>query len=376
VKYSIINVDRDSQARAGLIETDHGNIETPIFMPVGTVGSVKGIHFRELENDVKAQIILGNTYHLYLRPGVDVLKEAGGLHKFIGWNKPILTDSGGYQVFSLSDIRKIKDEGVKFSSHIDGSTHLFTPENVVDYERIIGGDIMMAFDECPPYPSEYKYARKSMELTHHWLDRCIQRFKTTEPLYGYSQSLFPIVQGSTYKDLRKLSAEKVASCEMDGNAIGGLSVGEPAEVMYEMIDCVNQILPANKPRYLMGVGTPANILESISLGIDMFDCVMPTRNGRNGMLFTSKGIMNMRNEKWKKDFSPIDEESDCFIDKTCSRAYLRHLFVCKEMLAGQIATLHNLYFYLWLVKEARKNIMNNTFATWKNKILPNLTKRL
>jgi len=376
VKFIVEKTDTATAARAGKIETPHGIVETPIFMPVGTVGSVKGIHFRELENDVGAQIILGNTYHLYLRPGLEVLREAGGLHRFIGWNKPILTDSGGYQVFSLSDIRKIKEEGVQFASHIDGSKHLFTPEYVVDIQRIIGADIMMAFDECPPYPCDYKYAQKSMELTHRWLDRGIARFRSTSPLYDHDQSFFPIVQGSVYKDLRTQSAEKAASYDMDGYAIGGLSVGEPAELMYEMIEVVNQVLPTSKPRYLMGVGTPANILEAISLGIDMFDCVLPTRNGRNGMLFTPYGIMNMRNEKWKKDFRPLDEHSDCYIDRVCSRAYLRHLFVAKEMLAAQIATLHNLHFYLWLVREARKNIINNTFASWKKNMLLNLSKRL
>lgn len=374
--FTIEKVDNSSSARAGKIETAHGIIETPIFMPVGTVGSVKGIHFRELENDVGAQIILGNTYHLYLRPGLEVIQQAGGLHRFIGWNRPILTDSGGYQVFSLADMRKIKEEGVQFSSHIDGSRHLFTPEKVVDIQRVIGADIIMAFDECPPYPCDYKYAQKSMDLTHRWLDRGIARFRSTDPLYGYEQSFFPIVQGSVYKDLRIQSAEKAASCEMDGIAIGGLSVGEPAELMYEMIGVVNQILPAHKPRYLMGVGTPANILEAIALGVDMFDCVLPTRNGRNGMLFTPYGIMNMRNEKWKNDFRPLDETSECYIDQVCSRAYLRHLFVAKEMLAAQIATLHNLHFYLWLVKEARKNIINNTFVSWKKNMLLNLSRRL
>ncbi|MCX7987597.1 MAG: tRNA guanosine(34) transglycosylase Tgt [Bacteroidales bacterium] len=376
MKFYLEKVDEKSSARAGRIETAHGVIETPIFMPVGTVGSVKGIHFRELDNDVGAQIILGNTYHLYLRPGLEVIRQAGGLHRFIGWEKPILTDSGGYQVFSLAEMRKIKEEGVQFASHIDGSKHLFTPESVVDIQRVIGADIIMAFDECPPYPCDYKYAKKSMELTHRWLDRGIMHFKSSEPLYGFEQSFFPIVQGSVYKDLRQQSAEKIASTEMDGNAIGGLSVGEPAELMYEMIEIVNSILPVNKPRYLMGVGTPANILEAIALGVDMFDCVLPTRNGRNGMLFTPYGIMNMRNEKWKKDFRPIDENSDCYIDRVCSRAYLRHLFVAKEMLAAQIATIHNLHFYLWLVKEARKNIINNTFASWKKNMLLNLTKRL
>ncbi len=376
MKFRIIKKDINTSARAGIMETAHGIVETPIFMPVGTLGSVKGVHFRELENDIKAQIILGNTYHLYLRPGTEVIEQAGGLHKFIGWNKPILTDSGGYQVFSLSDIRKIKEEGVQFSSHIDGSKHLFTPEKVIEIQRSIGADIIMAFDECPPYPCDYKYAKKSMELTHRWINRCVKHFNFTLAKYGYEQSLFPIVQGSVYKDLRIASAQEIASYQMDGNAIGGLSVGEPVELMYEMIEVVNEILPEEKPRYLMGVGTPSNILEAISRGIDMFDCVLPTRNGRNGMLFTANGIMNMRNEKWKKDFSPLDETSDLFIDRTCSKAYLRHLFVAKEMLAAQIATLHNLYFYLWLVKEARKNILMGTFVSWKKNMLLNLSKRL
>jgi len=376
LKFILHNTDKQSAARAGTIETDHGIIETPIFMPVGTAGSVKGVHQRELVNDIGAQIILGNTYHLYLRPGMQIMKDAGGLHRFIGWDKPILTDSGGYQVFSLSENRKLKEDGAHFASHIDGSKHLFTPENVVDIQRIIGADIIMAFDECTPYPCEHRYAEKSLKLTHQWLDRGVARFKETEPLYGYGQTFFPIVQGSVYKDLRKISAEKIASVGMEGNAIGGLSVGEPAEMMYEMIEVVNDILPKDKPRYLMGVGTPANILEAISLGIDMFDCVMPTRNGRNGMIFTRNGIMNMRNEKWKDDYSPIDAESDCYVDQVYSKAYLRHLVVSKEMLGAQIATIHNLHFYLWLVKEARKQILANTFASWKVETLRKISARL
>jgi queuine tRNA-ribosyltransferase len=355
MNFKLQHTDAHSKARACTIETDHGTIETPVFMPVGTAGSVKAVHQRELYNDIQAQIILSNTYHLYLRPGTDILKEAGGLHKFINWNKPILTDSGGYQVYSLANNRKLKEDGAHFASHIDGSKHIFSPENVIDIQRIIGADIIMAFDECTPYPCEYKYAKKSLELTHKWLDRGIEKFKNTNQLYNHSQSLFPIVQGSTFKDLRVESAEKIASCEMEGNAIGGLSVGEPADQMYEMVEVVTNILPSEKPRYLMGVGTPANILESIALGVDMFDCVMPTRNGRNGMLFTREGTMNMRNEKWKNDFSPIEKESDCFVDQVYSRAYLRHLFASKEILGAQIATIHNLHFYHWLVKEARKH---------------------
>lgn len=376
MKFTLHNTDKQSGARAGTIETDHGIIETPIFMPVGTAGSVKGVHQRDLVNDIGAQIILGNTYHLYLRPGMQILKDAGGLHRFIGWNKPMLTDSGGYQVFSLSENRKLKEDGAHFASHIDGSKHLFSPENVVDIQRIIGADIIMAFDECTPYPCEHRYAEKSLKLTHQWLDRGVARFKETEPLYGHGQTFFPIVQGSVYKDLRKISAEKIASVGMEGNAIGGLSVGEPAEMMYEMIEVVNDILPKDKPRYLMGVGTPANILEAISLGIDMFDCVMPTRNGRNGMIFTRNGIMNMRNEKWKDDYSPVDAESDCYVDQVYSKAYLRHLVVSKEMLGAQIATIHNLHFYLWLVKEARKQILANTFASWKVETLRKISARL
>lgn len=376
MKFLLQHTDKYSKARATIIETDHGIIETPVFIPVGTAGSVKAIHQRELTEDIKAQIILGNTYHLYLRPGLEVIKAAGGLHSFINWQKPILTDSGGYQVFSLADNRKLKEDGAHFSSHIDGSKHNFTPENVVEIQRIIGADIIMAFDECAPYPCEYKYAKKSVELTHRWLDRGIKRFNETEPLYNNKQTFFPIVQGSVYKDLRIQSAETVVQCNMEGNAIGGLSVGESVEEMYEMIEIVNNILPADKPRYLMGVGTPANILESISLGIDMFDCVMPTRNGRNGMLFTRNGIMNMRNEKWKNDFSSIEPESKCFVDQFYSKAYLRHLLISKEILGAQIASIHNLHFYHWLVAEARKQIFNNNFADWKNLMVKNIEQRL
>ena len=374
--FDLLKTDDKSSARAGLITTDHGKIETPIFMPVGTVGSVKGLHFKELEDDIKAQIILGNTYHLYLRPGLDIIKKAGGLHKFNTWDKPILTDSGGYQVYSLTDRRKLDESGVLFHSHIDGSKHHFTPENVMDTQRIIGADIMMAFDECTPYPCDYDYAKNSMEITHKWLDRCVMRFNETEPLYGYKQSLFPIVQGSTYKDLRKKSAEVIASHNADGNAIGGLSVGEPHEIMYEMTELVCGILPKDKPRYLMGVGTPENILEAIALGIDMFDCVMPTRNGRNGMLFTKNGIINIKNKRWQEDFSPIDEEGTSFVDKYYSKAYLRHLFVAKEMLGPMIASQHNLAFYLWLVKEARKHIIEGDFTSWKETMVKNVTRRI
>lgn len=368
--------DPKSNARAGQLTTAHGTIETPIFMPVGTSGTVKAVHQHELVKDIEAQIILGNTYHLYLRPGLDVLERAGGLHKFIGWDKPILTDSGGYQVYSLSEIRKIKEEGATFQSHIDGSRHLFTPENVMDTQRIIGADIIMAFDECTPYPCPYEYARKSMEMTHRWLKRCCTRFDETEGKYGYEQTLFPIIQGSVYPDLRKKSAETIASFNREGNAIGGLSVGEPAEDMYAMTDAVCQILPKDKPRYLMGVGTPINLLECIALGIDMFDCVMPTRNARNGMLFTKEGTINIRNEKWKNDFSPIDASSDLFADKVYTKAYLRHLIHSKELLAAQIATLHNLHFYLWLMKEARAKITEGTFAEWKNVMVKKLATRL
>lgn len=376
MKFTLQHTDQASKARAGEIVTDHGIIETPIFMPVGTAGTVKGVHQRELADDIQAQIILGNTYHLFLRPGLETIQAAGGLHKFNNWELPILTDSGGYQVYSLSGVRKIKEEGVTFRSHIDGSKHLFTPENVMDIQRVIGADIIMAFDECTPYPCDYKYAKRSMDMTHRWLKRCCERFDTTEPLYGYSQTLFPIIQGSTYKDLRKESAEKIASFEREGNAIGGLSVGEPAEEMYEMTDIVTDILPTAKPRYLMGVGTPINILECIALGIDMFDCVMPTRNARNGMLFTSEGIINIKNEKWKNDFSAIDPNSDLFSDLQYSKAYLRHLIISKEILGAQIATLHNLHFYLYLVKEARKHIIAGDFTAWKNQMVVKLAQRL
>ncbi|HNW89583.1 MAG TPA: tRNA guanosine(34) transglycosylase Tgt [Bacteroidales bacterium] len=376
MKFTLTATDKASSARAGIVETAHGIIETPIFMPVGTAGSVKAIHQKDLNEDIKAQIILGNTYHLYLRPGLEILQDAGGLHKFNGWNKPILTDSGGYQVYSLKTIRKIKEDGVVFQSHIDGSKHVFTPENNMDIQRRIGADIMMAFDECTPFPCEYKYAKKSMEMTHKWLGRCVQRFNETEGLYGYEQSLFPIVQGSTFSDLRKISAETISSYNMNGNAIGGLSVGEPAAVMYEITGQVCSILPADKPRYLMGVGTPANIIESIALGVDMFDCVMPTRNGRNGWLFTKNGRINIRNEKWKNDFSPVDEVGYSFVDTNYSKAYLRHLFVSNEILGAMIASQHNLAFYLWLVKEARMHIIGGDFSSWKNAIIPCLENKL
>ena len=374
--FQIQQTDSLSNARAGLITTDHGQIETPIFMPVGTVGSVKGITDRDLHNDVRAQIILGNTYHLYLRPGTEILEKAGGLHAFNGWDRPILTDSGGFQVFSLSGIRKLTEEGCTFRSHIDGSKHVFTPEKVIDLERSIGADIIMVLDECPPGTSDYNYAKKSLGLTHRWLDRCFKRFNETDPIYGYNQSLFPIVQGCTYRDLREKSAEFVASKDADGYAIGGLAVGEPAEVMYEMVEVVNAILPKDKPRYLMGVGTPANLLEAIERGVDMFDCVMPTRNGRNAMLFTSKGIMNMRNKKWEDDFSPIDSEGTAWVDTFYSKAYLHHLFKAQELLALQIGSLHNLAFYLWLVGEARKHIIAGDFSVWKPVILKQVTQRL
>ncbi len=376
MNFKLLKKDSNSKARAGIITTDHGEIQTPIFMPVGTAASVKGVHQRELKEDTKAQIILGNTYHLYLRPGIEILKQAGGLHQFMSWNKPILTDSGGYQVYSLSERRKIKEEGATFSSHIDGSKHLFTPENVMDIQRTIGADIIMAFDECTPYPCEYKYAKNSMHMTHRWLKRCCERFDTTEPLYGYSQTLFPIVQGSVYKDLRIQSAEKIASFERDGNAIGGLSVGEPIDEMYEMCDIVTNILPENKPRYLMGVGTPINILENIALGIDMFDCVMPSRNARNGMLFTKNGMINIKNKKWADDFSTIDADGTSYVDSYYSKAYLRHLIISKEILGAQIATLHNLSFYLWLVNEAREKIMDNTFYDWKNGMVKQMSQKL
>jgi len=376
MKFTLHQKDAKSNARAGSIITDHGLIETPIFMPVGTAGSVKAVHQRELKEDVKAQIILGNTYHLYLRPGLDVIEKAGGLHRFNGWNKPILTDSGGYQVFSLAGNRKIKEDGVMFKSHIDGSKHHFTPEGVMDIQRTIGADIIMAFDECTPYPCEWDYAKASMELTHRWLNRCQTRFDETEGKYGYNQTFFPIVQGSVYKDLRKASAEFIALQGRDGNAIGGLSVGEPAEMMYEMTEWVTEILPQDKPRYLMGVGTPANILEAIALGVDMFDCVMPTRNARNGMLFTSEGIINIRNEKWKEDFSPIDTGFVNEVSNFYNKAYLRHLTISKEMLAAQIASVHNLSFYLWLVGQARERILAGDFATWKNQMVQKVSQRL
>lgn len=368
--------DDQSSARAGLITTDHGQIETPIFMPVGTQGAVKAVHMTELENDIQAQIILGNTYHLYLRPGLDILQQAGGLHKFNSWNKPILTDSGGFQVFSLAHNRKLTEEGAIFRSHIDGSKHVFTPEYVMDIERTIGADIMMAFDECTPGDADYTYAKKSLDLTERWLDRCIKRFNETECEYGYKQALFHIVQGCVYPDLRRRAAENVASKGADGNAIGGLAVGEPTEKMYEMIEVVNEILPKDKPRYLMGVGTPANILEAIERGVDMFDCIMPTRNGRNGQLFTRNGIMNMRNQKWAKDFSAIEENGASFVDTLYTKAYLRHLFITNEILALQIASIHNLAFYLWLVKEARQHIIAGDFLSWKRMMIENVSRRL
>lgn len=376
MNFELSATDVGSKARAGIITTDHGQIHTPIFMPVGTVATVKGVFHRDLKEEVQAEIILGNTYHLYLRPGLDVLKGAGGLHKFSAWDRPILTDSGGYQVFSLAENRKLTNEGCTFRSHIDGSKHLFTPENVMDIQRVIGADIIMAFDECPPGTATYEYASKSLTLTQGWLDRCIQRFDETEGLYGYSQALFPIVQGCVYPELRRKAAEHAASLNREGYAIGGLAVGEPVEHMYEMIEVVNEILPENKPRYLMGVGTPVNILEGISRGVDMFDCVMPTRNGRNGMLFTSEGIINIRNLKWREDFSPIDSNGVAFVDTTYTKAYLRHLFVSNEMLGAQIGSMHNLAFYLWLVKEARKHILAGDFAQWKNMMVPKLATRL
>lgn len=376
MNFSITAHDPQSKARTGTLTTDHGPIHTPIFMPVGTAGTVKAVHQRELETDINAEIILGNTYHLYLRPGLDVLRQAGGLHAFNGWQRPILTDSGGYQVYSLSNTRKIKEEGVTFKSHIDGSSHRFTPEGVMDIQRTIGADIIMAFDECTPYPCEYGYARQSMEMTHRWLDRCITRFDETQGQYGYQQTLFPIVQGSTYPDLRRQSAEVIASKEREGNAIGGLAVGEPADEMYAMIELVNEILPTDKPRYLMGVGTPANILEAIALGVDMFDCVMPTRNARHGLLFTTAGIINIKNEKWSRDFSPIDAELGGYASTFYSKAYLRHLFKSDELLGGQIASLHNLTFYLWLVRQARKHIAAGDFMAWKADMVVRLMQRL
>jgi len=376
MKFEILKKDEKTKAKTGILHTDHGKIETPIFMPVGTVGSVKAVHQKELDEDIKAQIILGNTYHLYLRPGTKILEQAGGLHKFMNWNKPILTDSGGYQVFSLSEIRKITEEGVRFSSHIDGSKHLFTPESVVDTERSIGADIMMALDECPPHPADYEYVKKSMELTHRWLERGVKHFENTSGRYGYRQAYFPIVQGGTYKDLRLQSAEFIASQNCDGNAIGGLSVGEPTEMMYEMIELVNTVLPDDKPRYLMGVGTPENILEGIALGIDMFDCVMPTRNGRNGMLFTWQGRINIKNKKWENDFSPLDEYGTSFVDAYYSKAYVRHLMKTQERLAAQVASIHNLAFYLDLVRVAREKIKQGIFSEWKDKAIKQLSVRL
>jgi queuine tRNA-ribosyltransferase len=374
--FSLTALDPQSSARTGVLTTDHGIIETPAFMPVGTAGAVKALHIKELREDVRAQIVLGNTYHLYLRPGTDTIEKAGGLHKFNGWNKPILTDSGGYQIYSLADIRKFTEDGVVFQSHIDGSRHFFTPEKAIDIQRSLGADIIMAFDECTPYPCDHQYATKSMNRTHRWLNRCMEYFHKSEPLYGYSQSLFPIVQGSVYPDLRTISAEYIASTGADGNAIGGLSVGEPAEIMYKITESVCKILPADKPRYLMGVGTPANLLECIALGIDMFDCVIPTRNGRNGMLFTRNGIMNIKNIKWKDDFSAIEAEGDVFTDIEYTKAYLRHLYVSKEILSAMIATIHNLGFYMWLMKEARKRIVEGNFAGWKSVMVKRLMQRL
>lgn len=376
MKFELLHTDVQSRARAGKVTTDHGVIETPIFMPVGTVATVKGVHQRELKEEINPDVILGNTYHLYLRPKVEILKQAGGLHKFMNWDRNILTDSGGFQVYSLSANRKIKEEGVKFKSHIDGSYHFFSPENVMEIQRAIGADIIMAFDECTPYPCDYRYAKRSMHMTHRWLDRCVTHFNKTPELYGYSQALFPIVQGSTYKDLRQQSAEYIANVGAEGNAIGGLSVGEPAEEMYAMTDIVTAILPEDKPRYLMGVGTPINILENIALGVDMFDCVMPTRNARNGMLFTAEGIINIKNKKWEDDFSPIDAMGHTWVDTEYSKAYLRHLFAANEALGKQIASIHNLGFYMWLVREARQQILAGTFTTWKNKMVKQLGERL
>lgn len=376
MKFQLEHTDPKSSARAGTITTDHGQIQTPIFMPVGTAGTVKGVHTKDLKEDTKAQIILGNTYHLFLRPGTDILKDAGGLHKFNGWDRPILTDSGGYQVYSLANQRKITEEGATFASHIDGTKHLFTPERVMDIQREIGADIIMAFDECPPYPSTYEYAKKSMHMTHRWLDRCFDRLDQVEPLYGYNQTLFPIIQGSTYEDLRNESAEYIASKNADGNAIGGLSVGEPAEEMYKHAAGACAILPKDKPRYLMGVGTPANILENISLGVDMFDCVMPTRNGRNGQIFTSEGIVNIRNKKWENVHEPLDPNGTSFVDSQYTKAYVRHLIHSKESLGAQIASMHNIRFYLWLVEQARAHIIAGDFASWKNEMVPKLERRL
>ena len=374
--FQVEHKDSKTNARAGLIHTDHGDIKTPIFMPVGTQASVKAVHLHELTDDIKAQIILGNTYHLYLRPGLEVIEAAGGLHKFNGFDRPMLTDSGGFQVFSLAGIRKIKEEGVEFRSHIDGSKHFFTPEKVMDIERTIGADIIMAFDECPPGTSDYNYAKKSLELTERWLDRCTKRFNETEPKYGYQQSLFPIVQGCTYKDLRQRAAENIASKDADGNAIGGLAVGEPTDVMYEMVEVVNAILPTDKPRYLMGVGTPINLLECIERGVDMFDCVMPTRNGRNAQIFTKHGTINLRNKKWEMDFSPLDAEGASYVDTAYTKAYVHHLFKAQELLAMQIASIHNLAFYLWLAGEARQHIIAGDFSVWKSRMVEELGRRI
>ena len=376
MKFTILKKDVNSKARLGKLKTDHGEINTPIFMPVGTSGTVKGVHQHELMNDTAAKIVLGNTYHLYLRPGLDTIQKSGGLHKFIGWNRPLLTDSGGYQVYSLSSRRKIEEKGVKFQSHINGSYHFFTPEYAIDIQRTIGADIIMAFDECTPYPCDFKYAKKSMELTHRWLKRCCDRFDMTNEKYNYKQTLFPIVQGSIYKDLRKKSADQIASFNRDGNAIGGLSVGEPHDLMYEMTEIACSILPTDKPRYLMGVGTPVNLLENIALGVDMFDCVMPTRNARNGMLFTSEGTINLKNKKWKEDFSELDKNGTSFVDNTYSKAYVHHLFKSNEILAKQIASLHNIRFYLWLMEQTRLHLKNGTFTDWKNKMVKKLNIRL
>lgn len=376
MEFTLQHQSKNGKARAGVISTAHGLIETPIFMPVGTAGSVKGVHVKELDEDIKAQIILGNTYHLYLRPGTSVIEQAGGIHKFNGWSKPILTDSGGFQVFSLGDIRKLSEEGVKFQSHIDGSYHVFTPENTIDVQRSIGADIMMAFDECTPGNADYDYAKKSLQLTQRWLERCIKQFENTQPKYGYAQTLFPIVQGCVFPDLRESAARFVTQFDSDGYAIGGLAVGEKEEVMYSMIEVVNAILPENKPRYLMGVGTPINILEAIDRGIDMFDCVMPTRNGRNGMLFTRKGVINIRNKKWESDFTPVDPNGTSYVDLAYSRAYLRHLIISKEMLGAQIASIHNLAFYMWLTSKAREQIMKGTFSSWKEEMVQHLKTRL
>ncbi len=374
--FQLIHTSANSKARAGIFKTAHGEVETPVFMPVGTAGSVKGVHIKELDEDIKAQIILGNTYHLYLRPGIDIIESAGGLHKFNGWNKPILTDSGGFQVFSLADINKLNEEGVKFQSHIDGSYHMFTPENSIDIQRSIGADIIMAFDECTPGDADYAYAKKSLELTQRWLDRCVEHFNNTSTKYGHGQAFFPIVQGCVYTDLRKLAAKHVTNYKSDGYAIGGLAVGEKEEVMYAMIDVVNDILPVNKARYLMGVGTPVNILEAIDRGVDMFDCVMPTRNGRNGMLFTKEGMINIRNKKWENDFTPVDPEGTSYVDQAYSRAYLRHLIISKEMLGAQIASIHNLAFYTWLTREARNQVVKNNFHEWKAEMIGRLNRKL